>query len=119
MDRGDGPFRKHFFKLNGLGVRDLVLLGDDLLILAGPTMAHDGPNGVWRWKNGAKVGAAADPGDVQHVLTIPQGLQSDKPEGIALLDGAGPGTSLLVVFDSPADARKVPPSGVRADVFQL
>jgi hypothetical protein len=119
VEGGEGAIRKHFFKLDGLGVRDLVLLGDDLLILAGPTMAHDGPNGVWRWKNGAKPGAAVDQGNVKQVLTLPQGIQSDKPEGIAVLDDAGAGTSLLVVFDTPSDTRKVPPSGVRADVYQL
>ena len=119
VDRGQGLLRKHFFKLDGLGVRDLVLLGEDLLILAGPTMAHDGPSGVWRWKNGAGVGANAVPGDVQRVLTLPQGTQSDKPEGIAVIDGAGSGTSVLVVFDTPSDARKELPNAVQADVFRL
>ena len=32
------PYRKHFLQLGGLGVRDLCVQGDDLLILAGPTM---------------------------------------------------------------------------------
>ncbi|MNG03413.1 hypothetical protein D3C84_864920 [compost metagenome] len=35
-------YRKHFFALNGLGFRDLCTSGDDLLILAGPTMDLDG-----------------------------------------------------------------------------
>ena len=47
-------YRKHFLDLGGLGVRDLCLDGDDLLILAGPTMDLDGPVTVFRWRGGGK-----------------------------------------------------------------
>ena len=33
----DRPYRKHFLDLGGLGVRDLCVNGEDLLVLAGPT----------------------------------------------------------------------------------
>ena len=36
-------YRKHALDLGGLGVRDLCPDGDDLLVLAGPTMALSGP----------------------------------------------------------------------------
>ncbi len=108
-------YRKHFVKLRGLGVRDLLAVGDDLLILAGPTMAHDGPTGIWRWRNGAKEGASADPGDITQVLALPQVESADRAEGMALLDDA----SLLVVFDAPSDARKIDARTVLADVFRL
>ena len=36
------PYRKHLLELGGLGIRDLCVDGDDLLILAGPTMDLDG-----------------------------------------------------------------------------
>jgi len=39
----DQPYRKHFVDLGGLGIRDLCIHGNDLLILAGPTMDLDGP----------------------------------------------------------------------------
>ena len=41
--------RKLFLNLDGLGIRDLTLRGDDLLILAGPTMDLSGPAAVFRW----------------------------------------------------------------------
>ena len=111
-----GPYRKHFLKLDGLGIRDIALLDDDLLILAGPTMAHDGPAGVWRWKNGAKKHTDSD--RVERVLELPQGRQEDKPEGLTVFEtGARP--SVLVVFDAPSARRKVSPTSVLADVYRL
>lgn len=110
--------RKHFLRLDGLGVRDLALLDDDLLVLAGPTMGHDGPTGVWRWRNGAKAGAAAEPGQVRQVLSLPQVPHEDKAEGLSVFD-AGDAASVLVVFDAPSKARKVLPAAVRADLFRL
>lgn len=39
----NGPrYRKHFVELDGCGVRDLHAVGDDLVILAGPTMGNAG-----------------------------------------------------------------------------
>jgi hypothetical protein len=56
---GRMPYRKHFLNLGGLGIRDLLVLGDDLLILAGPTMALDAACAIWRWKRGARGGPAS------------------------------------------------------------
>jgi hypothetical protein len=111
-------YRTHFFKLGGLGVRDVALLDDDLLILAGPSMAHDGPSGIWRWKNAAKKRAAGEPGDVTPVVMLPQGRQEDKPEGLTVFDTAAR-PSVLVVYDSPAAKRKTSPTTVVADVYRL
>jgi hypothetical protein len=46
-------YRKHFLDMDGLGVRDLTRHGDDLLILAGPTMLLDGPSRILRIPHGA------------------------------------------------------------------
>src|SRR3712207_469352 len=43
------PYRKHVLRLQGLGVRDLCPHGEDLLVLAGPTMDLDGPVRIHRW----------------------------------------------------------------------
>ncbi|MFD2883464.1 DUF3616 domain-containing protein [Pseudomonas lini] len=43
-----------FLQLDGLGVRDLCIDGDDMLILAGPTMNLDGPVSLFRWHDGAR-----------------------------------------------------------------
>lgn len=113
------PYRKHFLKLNGLGVRDLLVLGDDLLVLAGPTMAHDGPNEIWRWKNGAREGASAAATDVKPLLVLPQKAGNDRAEGLTVFEQSGGHTSVLVVFDTPAPERLTGESSVSADLYRL
>jgi hypothetical protein len=55
-DFEDGsPYRKHVLDLDGLGVRDLCPDGDDLLVLAGPTMDLDGPVRIYRWHGACRV----------------------------------------------------------------
>ena len=46
-------YRKHLLDLGGLGVRDLCPDGDDLLVLAGPSMALSGPVRLYRWHRAA------------------------------------------------------------------
>ena len=54
--------RKHFLPLDGLGVRDLHFCGDDLFILAGPTMALDGEIRIYKWQRAkAFLSANRDP----------------------------------------------------------
>jgi hypothetical protein len=113
---GAVPYRKHFLKLHGLGIRDLAFLGDDLLILAGPAMAHDGPIEIWRWKKAATGG----PPTPTPLLSLPHGEGTDRAEGLTVLDqGAGGSPTVLVVFDSPSPARLVGTSAVRADIYRL
>jgi hypothetical protein len=50
-----GLYRKHFLALDGLGIRDLCWDGDDLLILAGPTMAIGWPPTVYRWHGARRL----------------------------------------------------------------
>ena len=40
---GSPPYRQHFLDLDDLGVRDLCRDGNDVLVLAGPSMGLDGP----------------------------------------------------------------------------
>ena len=42
-------YLKHFLDLDGMGIRGLTLNGEDLIILAGPTMDLDGPFRLYRW----------------------------------------------------------------------
>ncbi|MGH4023111.1 MAG: DUF3616 domain-containing protein, partial [Pseudonocardiaceae bacterium] len=114
---GGSLYRKYFLDLDGLGVRDLSPDGDDLLVLAGPSMDLDGPVRVYRWHD-ALIG---DPPQVvrkqalSRELDLPYGEGNDHAEGIALL----PDRRLLVVYDSPAPERLVEPGTVLADVFAL
>ena len=99
--------------------RDLVAQGDDLLVLAGPTMDLDGPVTVFRWHGAMSVEApTVVRGDA---LTpeedLPFGHGTDHAEGIGLL-GAPEDGRLLVVYDSPAPER-LGDDGVLADVVQL
>jgi hypothetical protein len=112
--RLDGPYRKHFLDLDGLGVRDLCPHGGDLLLLTGPTMDLDGPVRVMRWRGrrGAGIVAAEE---LETVLELPYGVGCDHPEGLAVL----PDGRLMVVYDSPSPARITPAGGVLADVFKI
>jgi hypothetical protein len=117
-------YRKVFLDLQGLGIRDLHLDGDDLLILAGPTMALRSDAVVVRWRGG---GGQADDAMVtrdrlEHVLDLPYGSGTtesvDHPEGIAVVE-EGRNRSLLVVYDSPSPRRRLGEFGVVADRFRL
>lgn len=119
---GGRPYRKHFLNLDGLGVRDIAREGDDLLVLAGPTMNLDGPAAVYRWKGAL---AARDETLVRNeqlvrVIEIPTGRGTDHPEGLAVVPGAGSPRQVLVVYDSPGPGRTgAGPGTVTADVFDL
>ena len=78
-------YKKHFIYLNGLGIRDLCLDGEDLLILAGPTMELDGPVRIYRLENGVNLrdDVLSKP---EIVMEIPYGNLEDHPEGITLFD---------------------------------
>ena len=115
-------YRKHFLQLGGLGIRDLCVQGSDLLILAGPTLALDGPVKVFRWPGGcAPDDEVMVPSSVlKPVLDVPFGDGSDHAEGLTLyVPETGQKPSLLVVYDAVAECRKVEQSAVLADIFQL
>ncbi len=112
-----GQYKKHFINLNGLGIRDLCLAGEDLLILAGPTMDLDGPVRVYQLENGVNLpeNVLSKP---PQILEIPYGNSDDHAEGMTLFtDLETP--SILVVYDSPTAARLPGVSDVIADVFKL
>ena len=118
----DRPYRTHFLHLGGLGSRDLCAQGADLLILAGPTMDLDSPVTVFRWPGGAAPGGETlvPAGGLARVLEVPYGRGVDHPEGMTVFspDG-GTAQSLLVVYDSTSERRRMGESAVAADVFPL
>ncbi|AEH08312.1 DUF3616 domain-containing protein [Candidatus Frankia meridionalis] len=116
---GGLPYRKHFLNLDGLGVRDLLAQGDDLLVLAGPTMDLDGPVRVYRWRGAARAATSVvvDDEALVRVLDLPFGEGDDHAEGIALAPGDP--SSILVVHDSPAAHRRPAPGVILVDVFRL
>lgn len=124
-DLGDDgtKYHKYFLDLNGLGVRELCWQGEDLLILAGPTMSIEGQMRIFRWCNAAQNSGDTDiivgQGDELYPLfDLPLMLGSDHAEGLALYscyeeDG------LMVFYDSPNQNRIKEDKQVFADVFRI
>ena len=84
-------YRKHVLDLGGLGVRDLCPDGDDLLVLAGPTMALSGPVRVHRWRGAVADGGGPVVRDVELPVetVVPNREGVDHASAISLL-GPGP-----------------------------
>lgn len=115
-------YQRHFVKLDGLGIRDLCFDGEDLLILAGPTMDCDGPQRLFRLSDPADLKDSSisrlDP-----ILEIPEVRSADRAEGISVFSQGQSGSeaeSLLVIYDSPTQKRMEGPSddGIWADIWE-
>jgi hypothetical protein len=110
----DGGYAKRWFELDGLGVRDLKRDGEDLLLLAGPTMSLDGPSPIYRWRNWrAETERVVQP---ERLLLLPYGYRCDHAEAITLCDVDGR-RGILVVNDSPARSR-LDRNSIVADIFE-
>ncbi|MES2581928.1 MAG: DUF3616 domain-containing protein [Pseudomonadota bacterium] len=104
--------RKHFLQLDGLGVRDLHFSGDDLYILAGPTMVLNGEIRVFKWPAAKPLLAAnRDPIRFESALTdsvsLPHGRGTNRAEAICDLPPAlsGGKPNWLVLYDAPGADR--------------
>ncbi|MDP9640704.1 hypothetical protein J2S53_000649 [Actinopolyspora lacussalsi] len=117
---GGSRYRKHFLDLDGLGIRDLCPHGDDLLVLAGPSMDLDGPIRVYRWHDAAKSEApeVVRSEQLPVELELPHGVGDDHAEGISVVSESD-GEKLFVVYDSPAEHRLTAEHTVLGDVFAL
>ncbi len=116
------PFRKHFLQLQGLGIRDMCRCGDDLLLLAGPTMALEGFLRVYRWRGAAELAgdsiSSSDDTQLEALFELPFSIGNDRAEGLALtryLDEP----ALLVVYDDPAPERRAADHAVLMDLYRL
>jgi hypothetical protein len=117
--------RKHFLQLQGLGIRDLHLRGDDLYILAGPTMVLDGDIRLFTWP-GARATLAGNTAPVrfEHALgettALPHGCGSDRAEAFCELPaGLLPGQpGWLVLYDAPGRERMDGAFTVFGDLLQ-
>lgn len=115
-------YRKHFLALHGLGVRDLCASGNDLLILAGPTMDLDGPVTVFRWHAGLSAAeeSVVFAEQLKVVLQVPFGQGDDHAEGICVFEVDEHATeSVLIVYDAAAARRKRGDNSVEGDLFAL
>lgn len=112
LDDSGALLRKHFLQLDGLGVRDLHFSGDDLYILAGPTMVLNGEIRVFKWSAARPLLAANRiPTRFETALTesvsIPHGHGTNRAEAICDLPPALSGgmPSWLVLYDAPGADR--------------
>ena len=114
-------YRRHFLDLGGAGIRDLCLVGRDLLVLTGPPMRGEGKSQVRRWRN-----ALATRGermlrddDLPTLLELPYREKKDHAEAITVVGRRRDRLLVLVIHDSAARHRRVPPAGMRATVHAL
>ena len=125
LDDSGTLIRKHFLQLEGLGVRDLHFSGDDLYILAGPTMVLNGDIRVFKWPAARPFLAAnRDPVRFESALTesvsLPHGHGTNRAEAICDLPPAlsGGKASWLVLYDAPGADRKEGEHAVFGDLLR-
>ena len=113
LDDSGVLIRKHFLQLDGLGVRDLHFSGDDLYILAGPTMVLNGEIRVFKWPAARTLLAAnREPVRFEAALTesvaLPHGRGTNRAEALCDLPAASSGgkPSWLVLYDAPGADRR-------------
>jgi hypothetical protein len=113
LDDTGSLIRKHFVQLDGLGVRDLHFSGDDLYILAGPTMVLNGEIGVFKWEGARSVLAAnTEPArfesGLKQSVVLPHGRGCNRAEAICDLPPslAGRKPTWLVLYDAPGPDRR-------------
>jgi hypothetical protein len=113
LDDSGTLVRKHFLHLDGLGVRDLHFHGDDLYILAGPTMVLNGDIRVFKWSGARPLLAAnREPTRFESAMAssvaLPHGHGTNRAEALCDLPLAMSGgkPSWLVLYDAPGADRK-------------
>jgi hypothetical protein len=93
------------------------------LILAGPTLDTEGAMRVFRLRNALEYAADSlieqDSKALEVVFDLPFTIGKDHAEGLALFPCLGQQNALLVVYDSPDDARRPEKNAIYADVFCL
>ena len=120
IGRDGERYRKHFLNLAGMGVRECYTdpANDDLFVLGGPTMDLDGDIAIWRVDGGFRDEHTSVHHDVERLFDITHAEEveygTDKAEGIADHVPGG----YLVVYDSPAEDRKIDEDSVYGDVFE-
>jgi hypothetical protein len=114
LDGSATLLRKHFLQLDGLGVRDLHYSGDDLFILAGPTMVLNGEIRVYKWP-GARALLRANTEAVRfesqalaESVVLPHGRGVNRAEAICDLPAelCGNKRRWLVLYDAPGPDRR-------------
>lgn len=114
---GKRRYRLHLLPTSGEGLRDLVVDGNDLMVLVGTAMAGDGPSALLRWHDGVRVEKSGlrPEAEISVELDLPYRGLTDNPEGLVRWDE----THWLIVHDSPEDARLPADRAIRADLWPV
>lgn len=119
---GKQSYRKYFLPLGSLGTRSLLLDGEDMIILAGPTMPVGVPSQVYRWQGAMRHEESAVIGasEIELLGDLPANIDDDRPEAIEHWSREEGVRSLMVVHDTPAPGRvdKIRKT-ILADVIEL
>lgn len=121
-DQGE-KYRKHFFNLEGMGIRELCIRDEDMIILAGPSMDLEGEMRIFSWKNALKnldnLIHSEENGDLESLFDLPFTIGSDYAEGLALYSYLEKNDSLMIFYDSPNPKRLISDKQIFVDVFSL
>ena len=116
-------YKKYFLDLNGLGVRELCWQGEDLLVLAGPTMAIEGEMQIFRWREAAQSEGNTiqeqDEDELFPLFDLPFTIGTDHAEGLTLYSCWEKEDGLMVFYDSPDSRRLKGDKQIFADVFRI
>lgn len=123
-DLGEGClYRKHFLDLNGQGIRELCLHNGDLLLLAGPTMEIEGAMQMFRLADVLDHTGdtlwSQDSVRLEVLFDLPFTIGSDHAEGLTLVPCLGYDDGLMIVYDSPDEARRPDSKTIFADIFRF
>ena len=97
-------YRLHAIDLGGFGIRDLLVQGDELLVLAGPTQAIEGVARIYSLRGFSPDEEIITRDRLTKIATLPMREECDHAEGIASFAFGGK-TQLLVAYDNPAPNR--------------
>lgn len=126
LDDAGTLVRKHFLQLEGLGIRDLHFCGEDLYLLAGPTMVLNGEIRVFRWP-GARARLAANREPVRfeaeaigESVALPHGRGTDRAEAFCDVptELTGGKKNWLVLYDAPGPQRRAGEHAVFGDLLR-
>jgi hypothetical protein len=125
LDDSGTLLRKYFLQLDGLGIRDLHFSGDDLYILAGPTMVLNGDIRLFKWPLArSTISANREPVRFEATLTesvsLPHGHGTNRAESICDLPPTitGGKPRWLVLYDAPGNDRRDGEHTVFGDLLQ-
>jgi Protein of unknown function (DUF3616) len=123
IGEGGKSYKKHFVDLRGLGVREFCWYGEDLIVLAGPTMTASGEMTLFRLRGilgreGDSI-TGQDGSELEALFDLPFKVGADNAEGVSLFPYLGDEKALLVAYDSPDASRIVEGNGIFADIFRL